>query len=267
MRLVGPALSACARPRTACRCRDVAQLLASHERRGEIRRGLRRASRRADRTNHPSHRSYSHRHARRAASRAGPAPNDPTYRAALKDRLKSLPYRPGAVCGRAGRIHNRMIRTIRQRLSCSLEDRPYFQAHRDGPEPRLAYRQPLQSRSVGVWFVSFSRRISHPDGSFGGIVVAALEPRYFKCFYKGLSSEKGNLIALLLKDGTLLARTPDHEATIGKTYADIAARMTGGCEPRRCRLGRQARSTERGGSLGFRTVGRRRRSRRRRTAE
>ena len=80
-----------------------------------------------------------------------------------------------------------MIPTIRQRLSLSLEDRPYFQAHREDPSLGLHIGKPLQSRSVGVWFVSFSRRINNPDGSFGGIVVAALEPRYLKCFYKGLS--------------------------------------------------------------------------------
>jgi signal transduction histidine kinase len=72
--------------------------------------------------------------------------------------------------------------------------------------------------SVGVWFVSFSRRIDNADGSFGGIVVAAVEPRYFKSFYHGLSLGEDHLIALLLKDGTLLARTPDHEATIGRTF-------------------------------------------------
>jgi signal transduction histidine kinase len=73
--------------------------------------------------------------------------------------------------------------------------------------------------------VSFSRRIENPDGSFGGVIVAALEPRYFKRFYKRLPLERDMLIALALKDGTLFARTPSPEASIGRTYPELPERV------------------------------------------
>jgi signal transduction histidine kinase len=142
---------------------------------------------------------------------------DPTFGAALKERLKSLPYvRALFIVGPDGFVtHDSDYPTH----TVSLADRPYFRAHQEGADLGLRIGQPLRSLSVGVWFVSFSRRIDNPDGSFGGVVVAAVEPRYFKRFYKGLSLAEDDLIALALKDGTLLARTPDHEANIGRSFA------------------------------------------------
>jgi two-component system NtrC family sensor kinase len=154
----------------------------------------------------------------------GLAPNDPLFQAALKERLKSLPYvRALFVVGADGYISHDTDYPKTPRVS--LEDRPYFELHRMDQSRGLHIGKPLQSRSVGVWFVSFSRRINNPDGSFAGVVVAALEPRYFKYFYKDLSPGKDGLIALALWDGTVLARAPDHEGTIGTTYADTSARM------------------------------------------
>jgi signal transduction histidine kinase len=154
----------------------------------------------------------------------GLAPNDPAYRAAMMERLKGLPYvRALFVVGADGFVTHDTDYPSTPRVS--LKDRDYFQVHRNDPGLGLHIGRPLKSRSVGVWFVSFSRRLNNPDGSFGGIVVAALEPRYFSRFYKRLSAEKDDLIALVLKDGTLLARTPHHELSVGKTFPDIAARI------------------------------------------
>jgi signal transduction histidine kinase len=160
----------------------------------------------------------------RDALRVAPSmpPNDPAYRATLIDRLKSLPYvRALLVIGPDGFIVH-FTDDLPGPL-VSLADRPYFQAHRDNPGLDLHIGRPLQSRSRGLWFVSITRRINNPDGSFGGIVLAAVEPRYFKRFYKGLSLGEDHLIALALKDGTLLARTPDHEMSIGRSFADSPA--------------------------------------------
>ncbi len=145
-------------------------------------------------------------------------PNHPAYRATMIERLKNLPYvRAFYVVGADGYITHDTDYPATPRLS--LADRPYFQAHIANPDLGLHVGQPLQSRSVGVWFVSLSRRIANADGSFAGIVVAAVEPHYFKSFYEDLSNGEGALIALLLRDGTLLARTPDHDETIGTSYA------------------------------------------------
>ena len=153
----------------------------------------------------------------------GLTPNHPAYRATMIERLKNLPYvRAFYVVGPDGYITHDTDYPATPRVS--LADRPYFQAHVANSDLGLHVGQPLQSRSVGVWFVSLSRRIADADGSFAGIVVAAVEPRYFKSLYEDLSNGEGALIALLLRDGTLLARTPYHDETIGTSYAPSPVR-------------------------------------------
>lgn len=147
--------------------------------------------------------------------------NDTRFRDALKERLRVLPYvRALFVIGPDGFITHDTDYPSTPRVT--LADRPYFKAHQDDPTLGLHVGQPLRSRSVNVWFVSFSRRINRPDGSFGGIVVAAVEPRYFEQFYQGLSVGENGIIALRLRDGTLLARSPASEEAIGKSSVDGA---------------------------------------------
>ncbi len=154
----------------------------------------------------------------------GLAANDPLYRAALQERMKGLPYvRALMVIGPDGYITHDT--GYPDRPPINVADRGYFKTHQMDPSPGLHIGKPLRSRSSGLWFVSLSRRLNNPDGSFAGIVAAGLDPRYFTHFYTGLPLEKGDLIALVLKDGTVLARTPDHEGTIGKTYPDAMARL------------------------------------------
>lgn len=146
--------------------------------------------------------------------------NDPAFRQALKERLEVLPFvRALFVIGPDGFIIHDTDFPSTPRVS--LADRPYFKAHQDNPKLGLSVGYPLRSRSVDRWFVSFSRRIDNPDGSFGGIVVAAVEPRYFENFYQGLSVGEGGFIALLLRDGTLLARNPASDDAIGKTFSTV----------------------------------------------
>jgi signal transduction histidine kinase len=142
---------------------------------------------------------------------------DARFREALKERLKSLPY-VGAlyVVGPDGFITHTTDYPLTRRAS--LADRDYFKVHEEHPTLGLHVAQPLRSRAIGVWFVSFSQRINRSDGSFGGIVVAAVDPRYFERFYQGLSVGEDGIIALLMRDGTLLARSPASEEAIGKSF-------------------------------------------------
>ncbi|MBB3020948.1 signal transduction histidine kinase [Microvirga lupini] len=150
----------------------------------------------------------------------GMTDNDVHFQNSLRERLAALPYvRALYVIGPDGFITHDTDYPSTPRVS--LADRPYFKAHQEDPGLGLHVEQPLRSRSVGVWFVGLSRRINRPDGSFGGIVVAAVEPRYFEQFYRGLSVGEGGFIALLLRNGTLLARSPAAEEAIGKSFAAV----------------------------------------------
>ncbi|RDI60782.1 hybrid sensor histidine kinase/response regulator [Microvirga subterranea] len=144
--------------------------------------------------------------------------NDPAFRQALKERLEVLPFvRALFVIGPDGFITHDTDYPSTPRVS--LADSPYFKAHRDNSKLGLFVGYPLRSRSLDRWFVSFSRRVDNPDGSFSRIVVAAVEPRYFENFYQGLSVGEGGFIALLMRDGTLLARNPASDDAIGKAFS------------------------------------------------
>lgn len=143
--------------------------------------------------------------------------NDPAFLANLQRRLSSLPYaRALFIIGEDGFILHDTDYPLTPRVS--LADRDYFVAHRENSSLGLHVGPPLLSRSVGVWFVSLSRRIERADGSFGGIVVAAMEPLYFEEFYRQLWVGNGT-IAMFLRDGTLLARSPRGTQLIGVSFA------------------------------------------------
>jgi signal transduction histidine kinase len=96
----------------------------------------------------------------------------------------------------------------------NLSDREYFRVHRDNPAYGLYVDRPLRSR-LGVWFIGISRRIDNPDGSFAGVIVAALEPKYLQRFYESIDVGKEGAVALMQPDGTLMVRAPAREDKIG----------------------------------------------------
>jgi len=61
----------------------------------------------------------------------------------------------------------------------SYADRPFFSSHRDHPGERLIMPEPLVGRVSNIWLISFSRSYRNPDGSFAGVVVAALPIGHF----------------------------------------------------------------------------------------
>jgi signal transduction histidine kinase len=148
-------------------------------------------------------------------------PYDPAFAATLRSRLSDLPFvRALYVIGADGFIiHDTDTGTPR----VSLADRGYFRAHRDNPSSGLHIGPPLFSRSTQIgspWFLSISRRITLPDGTFYGVAVAALEPRYFTHFYADIGAAEGGSVALIHRSGPVIARYPDSKDAIGKPLAN-----------------------------------------------
>ncbi len=95
-------------------------------------------------------------------------------------------------------------------------DRDYFKVQRDSPDVGLYVSRPFVSRlnREGVR-IALSRRISHPDGSFAGVVVGTLRLEYFQRLFDGMNLGNGGSMALMLTDGTLLMRRPYDAKIIG----------------------------------------------------
>ena len=146
--------------------------------------------------------------------------HDPAFEDTLRQRLHALPQVWAlTVVGPGGVITQGTAPPGTPPVS--VADRDYFSAHITDPSPGLRIGKPLISRSAGVRFISVSRRITRPDGSFGGVAVAAIEPRYFERFYRELELGEHDRIALFRRDGVLLVGTPYNEAVVGKDYATL----------------------------------------------
>jgi signal transduction histidine kinase len=97
----------------------------------------------------------------------------------------------------------------------NLSDREYFRVQRDDRAHGLYVDRPIRSR-LGVWFIGVSRRIENPDGSFAGVIVAALEPKYLQRFYESIDVGKEGTVGLYQPDGTLMVRAPETDEQIGR---------------------------------------------------
>jgi len=97
-----------------------------------------------------------------------------------------------------------------------LGDRDYFKVHRDSPSVGLYVSRPFMPRTTGAdMSIGLSRRITRPDGSFGGVVVGTMRLKYFRSLFDGMNLGAGGSMALMLSDGTMLMRRPYDPKTIG----------------------------------------------------
>jgi diguanylate cyclase (GGDEF)-like protein/PAS domain S-box-containing protein len=98
-----------------------------------------------------------------------------------------------------------------------FSDRDYFNHHRTRDDREFYIGNPIPGRSVDGWLIPVTRRFNRPDGTFGGVAVAAINPKYFQDLYDRL--EFGNNSAVLLasiNNKTLLVRRPFVEANVGR---------------------------------------------------
>jgi len=107
-------------------------------------------------------------------------------------------------------------------------DRDYFIAHRDSPDPSLHISEPLQSRLTGQPTIVLSRRVTKEDGSFGGVLFATIESRYFDKFYQAFEFGPHAGITLLRLDGVVLAHWP-----AGKWNKEVSAAFRATIEQQR----------------------------------
>lgn len=84
----------------------------------------------------------------------------------------------------------------------------FVAAHDAGDGDALFVGRPIVGRITGKPLIPVTRRASGPEGSFAGVVGAALDPEYLHAFYRSLGLQPGRTLALLRLDGYLLVRLP-----------------------------------------------------------
>lgn len=102
-----------------------------------------------------------------------------------------------------------------------VSGREYFRFHRDNPG-REAFVGPLiKSITTNTWIITVSRRVNHDDGSFAGVIMAALDLEYFRMFYDTFDIGKKGVIFLGTNQGTTLVRRPLYEKYVGRSMVDL----------------------------------------------
>lgn len=105
-------------------------------------------------------------------------------------------------------------------LGVNNADRAYFQYHKANPSLAPHLSEPIRSRSSGAWIILVSRRLQNPDGSFAGVVAATVDVEHFVERLSGFDVGSGGAIALLTREGRILARQPFLGDQIGR---DVSA--------------------------------------------
>jgi diguanylate cyclase (GGDEF)-like protein/PAS domain S-box-containing protein len=113
---------------------------------------------------------------------------------------------------------NQLVNTVSETIpQQAVADREYFVEHRDRDDNKPHIGSAIRGRTSGQWFIPVTRRFNSKDGSFGGVVLAAINPQYFQELYNQLQIGSNGSVSLTTSDtGKLLVRRPFVEANFGR---------------------------------------------------
>jgi PAS domain S-box-containing protein len=97
-----------------------------------------------------------------------------------------------------------------------VSDRDYYLYLRGHDDPGVFISAPVINRGHGEWSFFLARRVSGPHGEFLGIVLGAIDARYFEEFYQAIALDQSSSVSVFRRDGTMLARYPHVEKMMGE---------------------------------------------------
>ncbi len=102
----------------------------------------------------------------------------------------------------------------------NLADREHIRVHMQQDTGRVFVSKPVKGRVSGKWSIQVSRRVNKPDGSFGGVVVASIDPFYFSRLYSEIDIGARGVILLAADDGIVRARRSGTDDSTGQDLND-----------------------------------------------
>ena len=156
--------------------------------------------------------------ARLAAAAASGATGVETVRREFRELLTGRPFlRALWLTDGQGRV---VYSSNEGDIGLDMSDRPYFATHRNRPAAEFHLGMPFRNRTTGQWWIAATQGRRGPDGEFTGVIVAAIDPRYFEKVWTFDNADQNLVVALFLREGTLLTRSPFVEAAMGKSFND-----------------------------------------------
>jgi diguanylate cyclase (GGDEF)-like protein/PAS domain S-box-containing protein len=104
-------------------------------------------------------------------------------------------------------------------------DRSYFTYHRETPGNALRINEPLKSRLTGRSTTILSKRIDKQDGSFAGVLTAAIDSDYFERFYRTFQLGPDGSISLMRDDGLVLIRWPTSDRSTDLSGTELFSKI------------------------------------------
>lgn len=97
------------------------------------------------------------------------------------------------------------------------KDRTYFAFHQSHESLRTYINGPTTNGETSDLILTVSRRINMADGSFGGVMVATIDLKYFTAFYSNFDVGSDGAMMLVMDNGGVLIRHPPTNALGGRS--------------------------------------------------
>jgi diguanylate cyclase (GGDEF)-like protein/PAS domain S-box-containing protein len=92
---------------------------------------------------------------------------------------------------------------------------PYFIVPRRQPNASVLYLSAPFRSTLGAFLVNVGRVLTRPDGTFGGLVVASLDPEYFEVVLRSVIYATDMHTTLVHGDGQVFKTVPEDPAAFG----------------------------------------------------
>ncbi len=119
---------------------------------------------------------------------------------------------PVIIVDSSGRV---VLNTQQLPVGTDVSARPYFRAHSEQQDAGLVINETMPGMVTGRSLMTLSRRIDGPDGSFRGVVAAAIFTDYFASFYRTLDLGENASVTLFRTDGAIILREPPADTPSG----------------------------------------------------